>query len=73
MTAEMEEYQTLSRCQKVKKIALKVLPILLLSVIPESLPHHLDHDDDDNDGGDQRAEHDADGWTDLTTVSTKQT
>ena len=29
----MEEYQTLSRCQKVKKIALKTLPIILLSVI----------------------------------------
>ena len=29
----MEEYQTLSRCQKVKKILPKVLPILLLSVI----------------------------------------
>ena len=69
----MEEYQTLSRCQKVKKIALKVLPVLLLSVIPESLQHHLDHDDDDTNGGDQRAEHDADGWRDLTTVSTTQT
>ena len=33
MPAEMEEYETLSRCQKVKKIALKVLPIILLSVI----------------------------------------
>ena len=33
MTAEMEEYQTLSRCQKVKNIAIKILPILLLSVI----------------------------------------
>ena len=33
MTAEMEEYQTLSRCQKVKNIAPKILPIILLSVI----------------------------------------
>ena len=33
MTAEMEEYQTLTRCQKVKKILPKVLPLLLLSVI----------------------------------------
>ena len=33
MPAEMEEYQTLSRCQKVKKIAPKILPIILLSVI----------------------------------------
>ena len=33
MTAEMEEYQTLSKCQKVKKIAPKILPIILLSVI----------------------------------------
>ena len=29
----MEDYQTLSRCQKVKKILPKVLPILLLNVI----------------------------------------
>ena len=29
----MEEYQTLSRCQKVKKVLPKVLPLLLLSVI----------------------------------------
>ena len=33
MSAELEDYQTLSRCQKVKKILPKVLPILLLSVI----------------------------------------
>ena len=33
MPAEMEEYQTLSRCQKVKNIAPKILPIILLSVI----------------------------------------
>ena len=33
MPAEMEEYETLNRCQKVKKILPKVLPILLLSVI----------------------------------------
>ena len=35
MTAEMtiEEYQTLTRCQKVKKFLPKALPILLLSVI----------------------------------------
>ena len=33
MPAEMEEYETLGRCQKVKKILPKVLPIILLSVI----------------------------------------
>ena len=33
MTAEMEENQTLTRCQKVKKILPKVLPLLILSVI----------------------------------------
>ena len=33
MPAEMEEYETLSRCQKVKKILPKILPIILLSVI----------------------------------------
>ena len=33
MPAEMEEYETLTRCQKVKKIAPKILPIILLSVI----------------------------------------
>ena len=29
----MEAYQTLSRCQKVKKLLPTILPILLLSVI----------------------------------------
>ena len=33
MTAEMEEYQTLTRSQKVKRVRPKVLPLLLLSVI----------------------------------------
>ena len=33
ITAEMEEYQTLTRGQKVKKVLPKVLPVLLLSVI----------------------------------------
>ena len=33
MSEEMEDYQTLTRCQKVKKIMPKILPILLLSVI----------------------------------------
>ena len=33
MTTEMEEYQTLTRCQKLKKVLPKVLPLLLLSVI----------------------------------------
>ena len=33
ITAEMEEYQTLTKCQKVKKVLPKVLLILLLSVI----------------------------------------
>ena len=33
MPAEMEEYETLSRCQKVRRIAPAILPILLLSVI----------------------------------------
>ena len=33
MTAEMEEYHTLTRCQKLKKVLPKVLPLLLLSVI----------------------------------------
>ena len=35
MTAEMttEEYQSLTTCQKVKKVLPKVLPLLLLSII----------------------------------------
>ena len=33
MTTEMEEYQSLTRCQKAKKVLPKVLPLLLLSVI----------------------------------------
>ena len=33
MPAEMEEYQTMTRWQKVKRVVPKVLPVLLLSVI----------------------------------------
>ena len=33
MTGEMEEHQTLTRTQKMKKVLPKVLPLLLLSVI----------------------------------------
>ena len=33
MTTEMEDYQSLTRSQKVKKVLPKVLPLLLLSVI----------------------------------------